>query len=195
MTEIQVDQKKLKQAGAINGFLLGIIVLLAGILSIFLLANTSSFAIVVATPVFITFILPVAATVILVLNLRKRGGGYWNLRQATTGIFIMFLVAYIISAAGNYAFSKVLGEDLKVKTKENLIRLSSGFLEKQGVDQDKIDREIKKINEGFAETPSISAAKIIQGFLQAIILLFVIALIFAAIFKKEPPVYVARGEK
>lgn len=193
MAEVILDQKELKKGGALNGLIFGAIVLVAGILSVYVLANTSNFALVVATPLIVSLLVPLAAAVFLTLKLRKRIGGYWTLRQATTGIFIMFIVAYTFSSISNFVFYEVSGPDLKVRTKENLVRVTTSFLEAQGATQDEIDASVDKVTAGFAEGAALSTGQIIQGYLQAIIIIFVAALIFAAIFKKEPPAFQRAG--
>lgn len=190
MTEVSLDQRELKKGGAINGLIFGIIVLLAGVVSVYMLANTANFALVVATPLVVSLLLPLAAAVFLTLNLRKRVGGYWTLRQATTGIFIMFIVAYIFSTLGNLVFYTASGPEIKIQTKENLVKVTTSFLERQGANQDEIDASVDKVNAGFTEGAALSTGQMIQGYLQAIIIIFVAALIFAAIFKKEPPAFI-----
>ncbi|WP_407431510.1 DUF4199 domain-containing protein [Arcticibacter sp.] len=190
MAEVSINQRELKKGGAINGLIFGIIVLLAGIISVYMLANTANFALVVATPLIVSLLVPLGAAVFLALSLRKRVGGYWTLRQATTGIFIMFIVAYTFSTVGNFVFYEVSGPALKAKTKENLVRVTTSFLERQGANQDEIDASVDKVNAGFAEGAVLTTGQMVQGYLQAIIIIFVVALIFAAIFKKEPPVFV-----
>ncbi|WP_069658605.1 DUF4199 domain-containing protein [Arcticibacter eurypsychrophilus] len=195
MAEIKLDQKKLKKTGAIYGLILGIIMILAGMISFYLMSSTSNLAVVVGTPIVFSILLPLVAAVVLILNLRKKINGYWDLRQATTGIFILFLVAYFVSTTGNIAYIKAAGPGLKVKTKENLIRVTSSFLEKQGADQVEIDAAVDKVNAGFAESPDLKIGDVIMGYLQAVIIIFVAALVFAAIFKREPPVYFKSGDE
>ena len=195
MAEIELDQKKLKKTGAIYGLILGIIMILATMMSFYLMSSTSTLAVVVGTPIVFSILLPIIAAVVLILSLRKKINGYWDLRQATTGIFILFLVAYFVSTTGNIAYLKAAGPGLKVKTKENLIRVSSSFLEKQGADQVEIDSASDKINAGFAESPDLKIGDVIMGYLQAIIVIFVAALVFGAIFKREPPVFFKPGEE
>lgn len=190
MAEVSLDQRELKKGGAINGLIFGIIVFLAGIVSVYMLTNTASFALVVATPLVVSLVVPLAAAVFLSLNLRKRIGGYWTLRQATTGIFIMFIVAYAFSTVGNFAFYTLSDPGIKARTKENLVKVTTSFLERQGANQDEIDASVDKVNAGFEEGAALSTGQMIQGYLQAIIIIFVAALIFAAIFKKEPPAFI-----
>lgn len=189
MAEVLLNQRELKKGGAVNGLIFGIIVLLAGILSVYMLANTAHFSLVVATPLIVSLLVPLGAAILLTLKLRKQVGGYWTLRQATTGIFIMFIVAYTFSTMGNFLFYKVSGPGLKAQTKENLVGVTTSFLERQGANQDEIDASVEKVNAGFAEGAELSIGQMIQGYLQAIIIIFVVALIFAAIFKKEPPAF------
>lgn len=195
MVEVILDQKKLKKTGAIYGLILGIVMILAGIISFYLMSSTSTLAVVIGTPIIFSILLPLTVAIVLIINLRKRINGYWSLRQATTGIFILFLVAYIVSTTGNIAYTKASGPGLKIKTKENLIHVTSSFLERQGEDQAEIDAAVEKVNAGFAESPDLKMGNIIMGYLQAVIIIFVVALIFAAIFKREPPVYFKAGDE
>ncbi|EOR96192.1 hypothetical protein ADIARSV_0597 [Arcticibacter svalbardensis MN12-7] len=195
MAEIELDQKKLKKTGAIYGLILGMVMILAGIISFYLMSSTSNLAVVVGTPVVFSILLPLVAAVVLIFSLRKKINGYWDLRQATTGIFILFLVAYFVSTSGSIAYLKAAGPGIKVHTKENLIRVTSSFLEKQGADQVEIDAAVDKVNAGFAESPDLKIGDVIMGYLQAVIIIFVAALVFAAIFKREPPVYFKAGDE
>jgi len=190
VAEVLIDQKELKKGGAINGLIFGLIITLAGIISVYVLANTANFALVVATPLVVSLLIPLAVAIFLTLSLRKKVGGFWTLRQATTGIFIMFIVAYTCSTLANTLFYQISGSGLKAQTKENLVKVTTSFLERQGANQDEIDASVTKVTAGFAEGAALSPGQVIQGYLQAIIIIFVAALIFAAIFKKEPATFI-----
>jgi hypothetical protein len=60
------------------------------------------------------------------------------------------------------------------------------MLEQSGQEQSEIDKKMEEINQKFEEQKNPSIGSIIQNQLIAIIFLFVLALIFGAIFKRDP---------
>src|ERR1700733_7050051 len=92
------------------GIALGFILLALGIFSYYLITRvTTSPVLFVAIPIFFSLFIPIFLTVFFCFNGRKKLGGYWTFKQATTGIFIMFLVAYLIQFIGkDIVFNKFI---------------------------------------------------------------------------------------
>ncbi|MEO6849382.1 MAG: hypothetical protein ABI203_04530, partial [Mucilaginibacter sp.] len=59
-------------------------------------------------------------------------------------------------------------------------------LEKSGQDQTTIDNKVAEIQKQFDDQKNVTTGKKIEGIAISIILIFAVALLFAAIFKKEP---------
>ena len=184
---METIEQKLRKNGITNGLLLGIIILVSGIISFyFITAMTNNMIMLVLGPVLFSTLVPLIFAVVFCFDLRKKIGGFWNYRQATTGIFIMFLCAYILSYGGNLVFSKVIEPDMVEKMKTVFVTTTTNMLEKQKIDQETIDKKVADIESNFDSQKKMTAISIIKSLGIAIIMDFVIALIFAAFFKKEP---------
>lgn len=174
-----------------NGLILGCILFVLSILVFYLITSiTNSIWMISFAPLIFSVILPIVAAVFLCIDLRKKLGGYWTLRQATTGIFIMFILAYAVQAVGrDLIFAKLIEPDMVQKTETAIVNSTSAMMEKSGLQQDEIDKKTETIEKQFDEQKNQSAGKIIQGIAINIVLIFAVSLIFAAILKKEPPLF------
>jgi hypothetical protein len=184
-------EKKIKVFGAKNGVLLGLILLSLSIFSFYFITSIArSLPLLLLGPIIFTFVIPVIIVVLLCFNFRKKIGGFWTVRQATTGIFIMFLTAYVIQIVGrDLVFAKFIEPDMAKKTQAAFINTSTSLRSQPGANQKQIDQNIADIKKGFEEQSNITIAKFIQGLAISIIFIFVFALIFAGLFKKEPILY------
>jgi hypothetical protein len=151
---------------------------------------TSSMVMIILVPILLSFVIPITLVIALCFDLRKKIGGYWNLRQATTGIFIMFFTAYVIQYVGkDLIFAKLIEPHMVEKTEEAMIAATTTMMEKAGTEQTQIDEQEAKIRKEFDDQKTMTVGKVISGIAIAIVLMFVLALVFGAMFKKEPPLY------
>lgn len=181
--------ENLKPEAVKNGIGLGLITLILGILSAYLLVGTESMTTVFLVPIILSLIIPLGIAIFFSLDLRKKIGGFWNLRQATSGIFIMFLVTYVISNIGNVIFNEFIEKDMASRIQNTVVETTSSMMKSQGIDEDKIDKQIEKMNSDFEQKQQGTIMQTIQGHVIGVIIVFVIALLFGAVFKKEPPLY------
>jgi len=174
-----------------NGLILGCILFVLSIFVFYLITSIANSVWMISfAPLVFSVILPIIAAVFLCIDLRKKLGGYWTLRQATTGIFIMFILAYAVQAIGrDLIFAKLIEPDMVQKTETAIVNSTSAMMEKSGLQQDEIDKKTETIEKQFDEQKNQSAGKIIQGIAINIVLIFAVSLIFAAILKKEPPLF------
>ncbi|MFD2146578.1 DUF4199 domain-containing protein [Mucilaginibacter antarcticus] len=179
--------KLIKKEGFEKGLLLGVIMLALGIFTFYFITEmTDSMWMIVFTPVITSIILPLVIAVFFTLNLRKAIGGYWDLRKAVTGIFIMFVTSYALSSIGrDIIFAKLVEPQMTDKMAKAIVNATTAM--KSGAEQSQIDEKITEIEKKFDEQKSPTIGNIIQGIVISIIMVFVLALLFAAIFKKEPP--------
>jgi len=187
MTTNAATLENLKPEAAKNGIGLGLITLVAGVLSAYLLVGTSSMMTVFIVPIVLGLIVPLVIAIFFCIDLRKKIGGFWNLRQATSGIFIMFLVTYIISNIGNVIFNEFIEKDMASRIQHTVLDATESMMRSQGADDEKVDAQIEKMNNDFEQKQQGSVMKTIQGHVIGIIIVFVAALIFGAVFKREPP--------
>jgi len=189
-----LDQK-IRKTAATSGLLFGIISLVIGIFVFYFVTSmtTNVWMVTIIGPIGIGVLIPLAVAVWLVVDLRKKIGGFWNFKQATTGIFIMFFVGYLVSTLGNLGFSKVIEPDMVSKMKTVYVGATTEMMKKQGADQDAIDKQTASVSAKFEDTQS--PGKLAKGLLIAVIFDFVGALIFAAIFKRNPLLSIEEIEK
>jgi hypothetical protein len=122
--------------------------------------------------------------------MRKKIGGYWSLKASyNRHIFIMFMVSYLLSAALNWTYVKVIEPDMVGKMQTAMVNATASMLEKSGADQAKIDKQTADIEKKFEDQKNITIGKTLQSGLITTILLFVVSLVFGAIMKKEPPLF------
>ncbi|GAA4315059.1 hypothetical protein GCM10023149_11500 [Mucilaginibacter gynuensis] len=183
-------QQSIRKAAIPSGVLLGVILLVLGIFSFyFVVSIASSFWLIVSGPLLFGILVPLVIAVFFVLDLRKKIGGFWTLKQATSGIFILFIVGNIVSTIGrDLLFAKVIEPQMVEKMQNTMVNATTKFMEDQNVEQAEIDKKIAEVEKGFDAQKDAGVAKYIQGVVISIIMTFVLALIFAAIFKREPPI-------
>ena len=124
----------------------------------------------------------------LCLDLRKKAGGYWTFREALSHIFLMFFVQAVIVFFFTILFAKIepsFVDKMKVVSENATV----GMLEKMGMDQDKIDEALKESEMQMEKQFNPGIKEILVGIGTVAIMYFIGALIFATIFKKDPPVF------
>ena len=142
----------------------------------------------------IQVVIGISIAVALILDMRKKIGGYWIFSQALLHIFVMF----IISATIVYIFTILFGKFIDTTYPERMAALMTekmqGMFESLGMDQDKIAEALEKQNAEMEKqfNPSFGQAVVGLGIQAA--MYFVGALIFAAIFKRNPPVKLEEAE-
>jgi hypothetical protein len=109
----------------------------------------------------------------------------WNFRVATSGIFILFLVAYFIIFIGrDQLFARVIEPQMSTKIEKVLLDATPVALKQSGGNAQQIAEKQKQIKAQFETQDKITVAQEIESQLISIIFIFVIALIFGALFKR-----------
>ncbi|MNK06709.1 hypothetical protein D3C87_246080 [compost metagenome] len=190
MVEHTKTLENLKPEAVKNGIGLGLIALVLGILSAYLLVGAKSMMAIFLIPIGVGLIIPLVVAVLFCVDLRKKIGGFWNLRQATSGIFIMFLVTYAISNVGNVIFNKFIEKDMTERIQNTVVGATSSLMKNQGVDEEQIDKKVAEMNADFERKNQGTIMQTIQGHVIGVIIVFVIALLFGAVLKKEQIIYI-----
>jgi len=190
MVENTKTLENLKPEAVKNGIGLGLIALVLGVLSAYLLVGAKSMMAIFLIPIGVGLIIPLVVAVLFCLDLRKKIGGFWNLRQATSGIFIMFLVTYAISNVGNVIFNKFIEKDMTERIQNTVVGATSSLMKNQGVDEEQVDKKVAEMNADFERKNQGTIMQTIQGHVIGVIIVFVIALLFGAVLKKELPLYI-----
>lgn len=143
----------------------------------------------------IQMLIGIGLAVYFCIDMRKQIGGYWSFKDALGSIFLMFVVQAVIVYFFTILFGKFIEPGYVVKMKEITQHTATAMLEKVGMDQEKIDQAI-------AEMDKKSESQFNPGFVDVLKSLgfiafsyFIGALIFAAIFKKDRPVFASVPEE
>lgn len=186
--EQQVFENQVKKEGASLGIYLGGIVAAVGILMLYWLVSSSSF-IVTSFGSIIIYILLLVVTVLFCVQLRKRVGGYWTFRQALTGIFVMLFIAWAISSAVSLLFEQFVEPGIQERLLMNVQNNTIAFMEGQGVPDDQIDKTTEQLDKAIEDAANMTWGQRLKSYAVMIIVTFVLAMIFAAIFKRSKPVF------
>jgi len=172
-----------------NGLLLGAIMLILAIITFYIMISIeTSLWLVIAVPIVFSVILPIVITVFFSIDLRKKVGGYWDFRQAVTGIFIMCLISFAVQTVGrDLIFAKLIEPDMAQKTQDAVIKATTAMMKKSGASQENIDKQIESTQKQFDSQVNPTAGKVIQGIGTSILFVFILALILAACLKRKAP--------
>src|ERR1700753_4474302 len=102
---------KIRRESIKSSIILGLILLALNIFLFYLITSisTSPMMILVIGPQSLSIAIPLFIAILFSINIRKKVGGYWTFKQAATGIFILFLIAYLIKIIGSdFVFDKVI---------------------------------------------------------------------------------------
>ena len=128
--------RKIKITFLKYGLVLGILYLALTILSYYFIISVTQPVLFVAAPIVFRLVVPVIITLILCFIGRKKIGGLWTFKQATTGIFVMFLVAFVIQFIGkDFVFDRYIAPDSVQKTQIAAINAKTLNLKQRGYDQ------------------------------------------------------------
>ncbi len=186
-----VSDPEIRKQGALSGIPLGIILVVLNIFSFyFVTAIANTFLMITLGPVIFSVIVPLVVGALYSGELRKKIGGFWKFRQAVSGIFVMLAVAYIITYIGaNLIFGKLIEPHMVEKTQTAIQNATVKYMESKNVDQEQIDKSTDQMQKQFDLQKNLTPVKIATSFVVSLILIFVLALIYAAIYKRDPPLY------
>jgi hypothetical protein len=180
--------QQIRKNAITSGLIYGIIVLVLNILSFYFITTmTTSFVLMLVSPIVLSIAIPLLIIVFFCLDLRKKIGGFWTLRQATTGAFIIVFTAFIVSTIGkDLIFIKLIEPNMIEKTQDAMMSATRSLMEKSGNDQSQIDEKMADVKKKFDDQKNLSTGKIIEGYAITIVFLFIFALILGAVFKRNP---------
>jgi hypothetical protein len=179
-------EQKIKKTFLAYGLILGACYLVLTIFSYYFITSiTQSAVLFIASPIFFRLFVPVLITLIFCYKGRAKIGGLWTFKQATTGIFIMFFIAFLIQFIGNdIIFDKFIAPDSVQKTQVAALNVKTLNLKEQGYDQKTIDKNIAEMKKDFTQqTSPATVGGTLQEVIFSILFIFVFALIFGALFR------------
>src|SRR4051794_29071294 len=118
-----VISRDLKKYSLRNGLILGLILLAFNIISFYLITTVLKSPLgVIGVPYLFSIILPIPFAIVSCYNLRVLMGASWDFRIATSGIFIMFLTAYLVIFIGrDLIFAKAIEPQMNKKIENVLL--------------------------------------------------------------------------
>lgn len=182
------DNIDLKRQALIYGVLLGVINFVLGIAYMYIAKDITSFMTFYTVTFVMNFVLFIAIVVYFVIRLRKVNGGYWSFKTSLQNIFIMLAVSVVLSTLGTSMYNAVF-PDLQASMIDNSLNLTIESMESFGADDDAIDEAVAKIEQERDALGQITIGQVIKGIFISLLMYFVFALILAAIFKKEKPIF------
>ncbi len=188
---MDLSLQNLNKAASINGITIGILSTAIGVVTFYMfpsLLGSISFGIG-------TLVISLVIYVFFTLDLRKKIGGFWDFREALKGIFLMAFIAGLLYSVVNFAFYKFVEPNAYDKISGYMEAGMTKTLENMGMDQDQIDEAISKQSEGIKAQYDPTPMQFFKNIGVAVIVQFVMSLIFAAIFKKEEPVFASIDEE
>lgn len=181
--------KKIKKQGLINGVFLGLVISAISIIYFYFMVTVakSALAISLSSMVF-SYLLPLGVAVLFSLNLRAKIGGIWTMRQAATGIFIMFFVSYLMAfIIKDQVFAKVIEPNMVQKTETAMVNALNKLKDETTKPEEKkeADAKILDMKKAINAERAVTIGQQIQSLGISIIFLFVLSIIFASFFKRE----------
>ena len=188
---MELSLENLNKAASTNGVIIGILSTVIGVVTYYVfpsLLGSMSFGIG-------TLVVSLLIYVFFTIDLRKKIGGFWTFKEALKGIFLMSFIAGLIYSLANVVFYKFIEPGAFEKIAGFMESGMSQTFENMGMEQEKIDEAVAKQIEGIKAQYDPTFAQFFKNLGIAVIIQFVMSLIFAAIFKKETPVFASTAEE
>lgn len=182
---MEASLQNLNKAASTNGVIIGTLSVVIGIVTYYMfpsLLGSMSFGIG-------TLVVSLLIYIFFTLDLRKKIGGYWNFREALKGIFLMAFIAGLLYSVVNYVFYKFVEPDAFETISGHIESGMSKTFENMGMEQDKIDEAVSKQVDTMRAQYDPTPMDFLKNLGIAALIQVVMSLIFAAIFKKETPVF------
>ncbi|MFC7523441.1 DUF4199 domain-containing protein [Parapedobacter sp. GCM10030251] len=186
--EQQAFESQIKKEGASLGIYLGGISAALGILMLYWLVSSSSF-IVTSFGSISMYVVLLIITLLFCIRLRKSVGGYWTFKQALIGIFVMLFIAWAISSAVSLLFEQFVEPGIQERLLMNVQNNTIVFMENQGMADDQIDKATEQLDKAIEDAANMTWGQRLKSYAIMIIITFVVAMIFATIFKRSKPMF------
>lgn len=190
-TNLNTEEKVSAKRAAITNALIWAVINII----IFLLVYYSS-PTLMANPAFgfITIAIGIGLAIYFTIDLRKKVGGYWSFREALGNIFLMFFIQVAVYTTFTTVFAKWIEPEYANMMREVSLNATTEMAESFSNDQEVVDRMIAEAEKSIEKQVNPSFMDFIQGLAIGAIFYFIGALIFAAIFKRERPVFASNTD-
>ena len=138
---------------------------------------------------FIQIAIGIGLAIYFTLDLRKKIGGYWSFKEALGNIFLMFIVQVVVVTLFTTAFAKWIEPGYADTMREITLNATTKMAETFSYDQEVIDKMIEEAEKSIEKQVNPGFMDVLQGLAIAALFYFIGALIFAAIFKRNAPIF------
>lgn len=184
--ETEHESVNAKKAAFINGLIFGVISIFIFLITYYAfpdLFGNFTFGI-------ISFLISIGLAIFFTLDLRKKIGGYWSFKEALSNIFILLITQYLSYTLFVMAFGKFIEPAYIDHMREVSLNATVEVAERfGGGNQEAIDKMIEEAEKSIEQSLNPTFMQFLQATGITMIMYFVGALIFAAIFKRERPVF------
>jgi len=144
----------------------------------------------------VSFLISIGLAIYFSLDLRKKIGGYWSFKEALSNIFIMFFVQYLLYTLFVLGYGKWIEPGYVDHMREVTLNATVEVAERFGAgNQETIDEMIAEAEKRVDKSLNPGLMDFLQATGIAVIIYFVGALIFAAIFKRERPIFASVSDE
>lgn len=186
MDQTEENAPAAKKIALINGLIWGVINIAILLLTYYampqLLANYAYGVVLM--------LIALGLAIYFVLDIRKKIGGYWSFRFALSNIFILFFSQYLLYTLFTVAFPKWIEPAYADHVREIRLNAVTEIAERfGGGNQEQIDLMIEEAEKAVEKELNPTMMDFLQALAISVIMYFIGALIFAAIFKRNRPVF------
>ena len=142
----------------------------------------------------VQIIIGVGLAVYFTLQIRRQIGGFWTFREAISSIFVLFILPSVIVMLFSIAFGKWIDPTYNDFIKESTLNMTTELLEKVSTDQEMIDKTIEETELALDKQLNPSFVDVLKSLASSVLMYFIIALIWAAIFKRDRPIFLTQSE-
>ena len=121
----------------------------------------------------------------LASKIRKANGGYIEFRDLFGAIFVMLLVAGLITYIYNYVYTTIIIPDFT----ERLTNASLKLLEDSKLADDVVEEKVQQLKEQMKSAQDMGFSRQVLNFLSTIVVDCLFGLIVCAIVKKPKPLF------
>lgn len=132
--------------------------------------------------------------IFMTIALRKEIGGFWTFKQAFSGILLMAIVANLSAGIFNFAYYKVVEPDAAEKVMGYVTEGVTKTMESFGANEEQIDKAVRDSEASIKSQYDPTIWELAKTQAIGICVAVILSLIFAAIFKKERPVFLSEEQ-
>lgn len=142
----------------------------------------------------VQMVVGIGLAIYFTLEIRKQIGGFWTYREAISTIFVLFITPSIIVFFFSLAFGKWIEPRYNDIISEATLNATTELMEKISSDQDVIDETIAETEVALERQLNPSFFDMIKSIGFSVLIYFIFSLIWAAIFKRDKPIFFSRSE-